>query len=265
MIIIDKEALTAHIYDMEQKQKIKKVLDLCEQSIRSHTMRHTKFLTPNQILLLQNILPQIPDISYQVVQPNTMAERQIIYFYPTYIDFEEVESATSFIKLSPIHAEESLTHRDFLGAIMSLGIERENIGDIVFDRDAPCVYIVLLKPFDQLLLLDIQKVRNTKVFAEVRSWMPDLTPELEEQVINVASLRLDGVVAGIINLSREKTQKMIQRGDVKVNFEEVKDNSKQLAENDVVSIRKFGKYRMGELLSETRKKRCRVRIFRYTN
>ncbi len=262
-MMIDKETLTAHIQDIEQRQQIKKIIDLCEQSICSHSVRHTKFLTPNQIVLAQNVLRQIHDANYKNFSPTSTAERQLIYFFSEYVDFEEVELDIAIVKLSLANDSDSIGHRDILGSIMSLGIERENIGDILFEGKD--IFVILLKPFDSYLLTDLRKVRNTKVTVELCDKIPETEAKFEEVIINVASLRLDAVISSLLHLSRDKSQKLIQRGDVKMNYEEQKENSKQLVSGDIVSVRKFGKFRIGELISETKKNRFRLQIFRYTN
>lgn len=260
---MNKDLLTSHIKDIELKQSIKKVLSVCEQAMNSYTVRHTKFLTPNQIDLVKNILTRFYDIKFEFCSLNEMPERQIAYFYPPYMEFEEVENVLSAVKIEPNNKDAELNHRDYLGSILSLGVDRENIGDIVFDKDI--AYVPVVKPMDVFLQHNLQKIKNTKVSVSVQENLPRTEIEFEERMINVPSMRLDAVVSGVLKLSREKAQNIIQSGLVRVNFEETKNNSKQVEEKTILSIRGFGKYKIDEFISETKKKRLLLKILKYSN
>lgn len=261
--MIDKDRLTNHIKDIRLKQDVKKALGVCEQAIRSHSVRNTKFLTPNQISLISQIVSQIKDVSFYISGWSDEAERQIIYFFPEHMDFSEDREALSVVKLSWTSKEQNIGHRDCLGSILSLGIERDNIGDIIFVDDV--VYIVLLKPLDIFLQSHLMKIKHTKVSVEIVQELPEQKFAYDELVINVSSFRLDAFVAELTRNSREKAQRLIQSGSVKLNFIETKDNSKQIPTDSVLSVRGFGKYRVKEFISETRKGRFRVRVLKYSN
>ena len=261
---MNKEKLTNHIRDMELKQSVKKVLDLCEQTIRSHRMRHSKFLTPNVLAALSGILPQLSEINYTMTSLNEEAERRILYVYPSYEEFENQDFVLSIVKAKPVYPEQSLSHRDYLGSILSLGIERENIGDIVFDEEQNA-YIIVIKPMDEFLLSNFNKVRHTKILLSIVDEIPKIERKYERKIINIASFRLDSIVAGLLNLSREKSQRLIQSGDVRVDFVEEKNNSKMIAAPSVLSIRGFGKFKIGEFISETKKNRLRLEVFKFGN
>lgn len=260
---MDKDKLTNHIKEIETKQSIKKVLGICEQSVNSHSVRNTKFLTPNQILLSEEILHQIPGISYSVTSLNEEAERRIIYFFPEYFSVEEIESVLSTVKISFLQKDSNIAHRDCLGSILSLGIERDNIGDILIDNDE--AYVVVIKPLDIFLKSNLTKIKNVRVTADLVSEMPKHLMKFDEMVINVPSFRLDAIIAALTRLSREKAQRLIQQGDVKLNFVETKDKSRQLTLDSVLSIRGFGKYRVEELICETKKNRFRIKVLKYSN
>jgi len=106
---------------------------------------------------------------------------------------------------------EKLTHRDFLGALMSLGVRRETLGDIVVtDKSA---YLFCLETVADFLCAELREVRKTPVRCE-RTAVPDslLTPEPEERELVVASKRADALIAAVYKLSRSEAQALFSRG-----------------------------------------------------
>lgn len=134
-----------------------------------------------------------------------------------------------------------LSHRDFLGSLMSLGIERSTIGDIlVFDSYA----IVFVKSE----LVDYIKQEITKIGrVGVKITEEDIKDihyvnEFDELSFTVSSLRLDVIVSALCSLSREKSQQLIESDLVSVNHKVENNVSKTLCIDDVITIRKFGKF-----------------------
>lgn len=261
---MDKDKLTSHIQDIELKQEIKKIIGIYETSDRTHSVKSTKFLTPNQVRLSKGILGQFTDTKIESFSINPEAERKIMYFYPEYYSFDDVEINLSIVKIASKSKSTNLTHRDYLGSILSLGIERENIGDIVFDENKQA-YVIILKPLDQFLLDNLSKVKHESVNVEIVNELPKLSPLYEDMTINVASMRIDSVIARLLNLSRDKAQSLIQAGKVYVDYVESKDKSMLLEEDTVISVRGYGKFRFDKVLFETKKNRLSIRVLRYLN
>lgn len=260
---MNKDLLTRHISDIQDKQLIKGVLDLYEQTCATHKIRHTKFLYPYQIDYCKNILCSLDEVSHQASSLNDDPERQIIYFFPNYIDPADIESALSILRIEPDRNGEKLAHGDFLGAILATGISRNCVGDILFSNNI--AYAVILKSVESLLLTNLARVGNSNVSVCAVESLPPRENAFSERVITVASLRLDGIVASIINGSRTKSQALIRNGTVKINSQEIKNNAKSVNFKDRITIRGVGKFVIDELLSETKKNRYRIRILKYEN
>lgn len=261
---MNKDILTSHILDSDLRQEVKKVLDIYEAAERSHVTKNTKFLTPNQIKLIEDILYAYRGINYKSFSLNPNAERQIIYFFQDYIDFEEIESAISILKVSSNTKENTLSHRDFLGSILALGIERDHIGDILAGEDG-AAYIIVLKTIDQYLLYNLDKVKNESVTTEIVEALPKIKTNYEELIINVATIRIDAVIARLLGLSREKAQDLVSSGRVYINYLESKDKALSLEKGTVISVRGYGKFRFNEILAETKKNRLKVKFLKYLN
>lgn len=260
---MDKDKLVSHIKDIELKIQIKNILDICNNVVNSHITKNTKFLTPNVITLLDDILPKIKTLKYKAWSLNENAERKIMYFYKDYKNFDEVENVLSIIKITNKNFRYSLNHRDFLGSILSKGVDRETIGDILVDNNN--AYVILLKPIDEYLKYNLDKVKNCDVEVDIVREIPNIEQKFTEIIINVSSMRLDSIVSKVINISREKAQNIIQSGDVRINFDICKNNSKIILENTTISIRGYGKFIIDYIISETKKQRLKVAIKKYSN
>ena len=157
---------------------------------------------------------------------------------------------------------DKLTHRDFLGSLMSLGIERETVGDILVE-DGRCVAFVKSEIKDYIVsrISKIGRVGVTVTEADL-SKLPK-GRGVEEQSFTVSSLRLDNIVAAVAGLSREKTKQLIVQGGVGHNYSLCQNVSKSIEEGDALSIRGKGKFIIKAVLGETKKHKIRILINHY--
>lgn len=151
-------------------------------------------------------------------------------------------------------------HRDFLGALLALGIKRELLGDILIAEDYA---VVFCHENAEDMIYHVTKIGKTGVSAEKGITKP--LPEVKTQKIDttVSSLRLDCIVSAAANISRDKSASLIKSGQVNADFCPCLSVSEEIAENTVISIRGSGRYRLAEVTGETRKGRIRVVIEKY--
>ena len=171
-------------------------------------------------------------------------------------------------RLCAAHIEGSafrtLTHRDFMGAILNLGIKREALGDIAVlgesSADAYCTARA-----GELIAAELKRIGRDGVRATVRAVgaFERITREFETLTVIVASMRLDCVVGELANVSRESAKRLIASGAVELDHRESADADERVAEGATVSVRGAGKYRIGETLGETRSARLRLRVLKY--
>ena len=157
---------------------------------------------------------------------------------------------------------EELTHRDYLGAILGLGIERSLVGDIlVRDRRA---WVFCLPAAADLLASSLNQVRRTTVTAEITSAdIPELQPRFAPLRLNIASERLDAVTAAFAGLSRGQADQLFRAEKVFVNGRAAADRSAKLKAGDILSVRGFGKAVYDGIEHETRKNRLWVILRKY--
>lgn len=168
------------------------------------------------------------------------------------------------IKISPLNIKfaEKLSHRDYLGAIMNLSIERELIGDIIIkDFDA---FVFVKKSISGFICENLTKVRHTDVRCCLCEF--EATDELyktEDITVISSSLRTDCVICSVFKLSRSNAEQLFNSKKVFINSSEVENGSKLLKENDTVSVRGFGKFIYKKELSSTKKGRLKLMISIY--
>lgn len=157
---------------------------------------------------------------------------------------------------------DKLTHRDFLGALMSLGIERETVGDILVEDGRTIVFIK--SELKDYIVSQISKIGNVgvKISDADLSKLPK-GRGTEDLSLVVSSLRLDNIVAAVTGLSREKTKSLIFAGNVSLNYIQTMNVSQPVAEGGVLIIRGKGKYILNAVMGETKKGRIRISLIHF--
>lgn len=151
-----------------------------------------------------------------------------------------------------------LTHRDFLGALMNLGVRREMLGDIVLHEN--CGYLCCMDTVAALICRELNKVRHTTVRAAPVDALPEILtapPEVQEFV--AASERADAVVAAVYSLSRSESQSLFAAGRVFVCSRQKTNGSDPLVCGDMVSVRGIGRFLYEGPAAQTRRGRLRIR------
>ena len=241
---------------------LRHLLDLCRKSEKAGAWQYSAFLSPAE----QDDLLRCPDaagFSFFLTGGYEGAERKILAA-GNKEEMGEPEIPLSVIKVSPKSEKfaEELTHRDYLGAVLGLGIDRSLIGDILV-RGRHAWYICLSSAAD-ILISSLSQVRRTTVIAAAADPdVPELQPRFAPLRINIASERLDTVVAAFAGLSRGQAEKLFSAEKVFVNGRTVTDKGARLKQGDILSVRGFGKAVYDGIEYETRKNRLWVSLRKY--
>lgn len=220
------------------------------------------FLDLRQQELAQAVAVNKPSLSWHFDGGYEQAERKRLVIYPEWA--LQTDARIACLRIS--HKEYkniSLGHRDYMGAILNLGIKREKLGDIVVQESAAFLFTEpgLVDFFSQQL----QRVKNSAV--AVAQIEPDsfvfYSPELKTIKVSLASLRLDAGIAAAYNLSRSAVDGLIEAGHVKINQLEVYKSSNPIKAGDLISIRGQGRCRIEEIGGMTRKNRYWVQISKW--
>lgn len=152
---------------------------------------------------------------------------------------------------------DDLTHRDFLGSLIGLGIKRETLGDIIITENKG--YVFCLENIAKYITDNLFKVKHTNVSCSVCDELPEnALPKPKEEVVIVSSLRLDVGISAIYNISRSKSSALVDGEKVFINGRLINSSSKNIELGDTVSVRGFGRFRYVNILGDTRKGRTRV-------
>lgn len=197
------------------------------------------------------------------------AERQMFCFIGDGNIPVESDFPISCIQIAPANKRfcETLTHRDYLGTIMGLGITREQIGDILVEKDnvhQACTAYVFCVSDKKDLILKITRIKHTTVMArEIPFEYSGFSPSFKEIVGSISSFRLDAILSLAIKTSRSQSLLLIREGNVMIQGRVCTDNAKKLQENDVISIRGYGKFIFVQSSSPSKKGRFRVTLQQY--
>ena len=186
-------------------------------------------------------------------------ERKVLGVFPEWEEASVEKFPISAVKFSTGFSKK-LTHRDYLGTVMSLGLDRAKIGDILVEENA--AYVFAYSDIAEYIGDNINKIANVGVKTEVTDINDVDIPAREYKTAGAvcASLRLDAVISGALNISRSAAMQLIREGKVKLNYREAQNSSKPLKEGDLVSVRGYGRFFLDEAGGETRKGRLHITV-----
>lgn len=237
----------------------KRMLELANRSYSHGIYTFTPFLGLSEQQAFYEIQRDVAYAGYDMDGGSSLCERRMIRFgSPDALGYEEPYPIRC-LKIEPMTPKfaEQLTHRDFLGAVMNLGIERDTVGDIfVQDKEA----VVFCQESIASYLTDhLKQVRHTYVKCFVIEAADCLSsPVTEELMLSVASSRIDTVVSKVYNIARSRSLELFRAGRVFVNGRLTENNSYTLGSGDAVTARGFGRFVYVGEQGEARKGKIRI-------
>ena len=188
--------------------------------------------------------------------------RKVFGVFPEWQEIENELFPISAVKIVNRYTKQ-LTHRDFLGSIMSNGITREQIGDIIVNDDT--AYVFMISELAEYIAMNLKKIGNVGVKVSIAGLSEIKPPEQKFMTIAAvaASQRLDAVVAAMLKLSRKDAHDLIVGGAVSVNYTQTENASLMLKEKDIISARGFGKYIFDEIGNRTGSQRLHITVKKY--
>ncbi len=238
----------------------RRLLDLDAMCIKRYCPTSTFFLTQQEQAYCESVF-HLLDSHCRLFGGYDSAERCVAILLPDE-NYEIDEDELPFTVLSVKYAAE-VGHRDILGSIMGLGIERDAVGDIlVFGNEC---FVFVMKDIAGYIEQNFTKIGRQNVSVKRASFDEVRIPEVKIEEINatVASLRLDCVIAEGFRLSRETAKSAVEKQLVSLNHRIIGTPSQNVKENDVISLRGKGKIILKSVSGESRKGRIWVKILRY--
>lgn len=242
----------------------KRLIELANKSYNSDIFTFTQFLGLAEQSAFSEVLPALRGIKYSLFGGAEGAERIMIRFGdPDYLGYE-VPYPIVTVKIEPASQKfaDKLTHRDFLGALLNLGIERETLGDIVIRDNVG--YLFAKEDIAQYIIDSLSRVKHTDVKLSYADELP--SGELyrtEPCQVQVSSERLDAVIAKVLSLSRDDAQSLFAKHLVFVNGKRTESTSYTPKVNDVISVRGHGRMIYRGCTSLSRKGKLNVLVDKY--
>ena len=204
-----------------------------------------------EIKYLNRVKKELKNVKYNIYEPFSGATKIILY------------NKMPNIKIYEIVSSNDLRHQDILGTLYSLNISDEMFGDVVIWNNR--YFIIILSSIDNYIKSNLTSIKNSKVDLIEKDpyYLKDYKQEYEECIIIVPSIRVDVIVSKIINSSRSNALEKIKNGDIYLNYELLTKLTYMLKENDIFSIRKYGKYKFLGEINRTKKGSLVVKYLKY--
>jgi RNA-binding protein YlmH len=249
----------------EEEQRLqKRFCELAEKTYRQNIFSFTDFLGLGEQTLFHQVSHTFHHVKTTLYGGHPSCERLMVRFGdPAEIGYEEAFPIVCLrIGAKAPKFAENLTHRDYLGALVNLGLERSTMGDIlVGDKEAYTFCMENIAPF---ICDNLDRVRHTAVTCQIVESVPESAlPNLVERSVNVASERLDALIAAVFHLSRSQCLELFRSGKIFVGGRLYENNSGQPKAGELISVRGYGRFLYDGVQAETKKGRrmARVRIY----
>ncbi len=235
-----------------------RLLELAEEAGSQNRCRFTPFLTPPEAVLAKAAAGRA-GVVFDLFGGYGDAERAVARFHPKDVEPEPFPVSALEIRW---HLQKAPEHRDLLGAVMGLGVQRNRVGDIVPNGDRAFLFVDA--SLAGMISQSLREAGRAKLAVTITDGPPELAvPEGEPRRGTVPSPRLDAIVAEGFGLSRGAAAELIESGAVKLRHAPTLRPDARVEAGDAISVRGYGRLRIDEFGGETRKGRIPVRYARF--
>lgn len=255
--------------DKNQKILLAQIVDKIEMVEKNNKIEYSDFLDLSQIEIVKKFINKIKVNNCIVYGGHEQAERKMFVFYSSKFNSEVVEkNLKDIVKVIRIVLPNELngkySHRDYLGAVIKLGIKREKVGDIIVDNKG--ADIIIEKNISKFLLENLPSLtrfsKSTITIESIEN-LKSVEIKKEELEIIVSSLRLDNVVSELARCSRNKALDIINMERVFINFQNETKKTKQVKIGDSITIRGKGRFYIKEMIGQTKSGRTIIKIEKF--
>ncbi len=237
----------------------KRLRELADKSYHNSQYLFTGFLSAAELDTYYHMERDLSYVPVTVFGGTADCERVMLRFGSEELCGYEEAFPIQCIEIAPLVEKfgEELGHRDYLGALMNLGIERSTLGDIVIS--AKHAFLFCTEKMAPYIIENLAQIRHTNVRCRIAEHIPESTiTRLERRTVQVSAARADSVIAKIYNLSRSESVELFRAKKVFVNGRLNENNGGQLKPGDKVTVRGFGRFCFVGTAGETRKGKLNV-------
>ncbi|AXY25967.1 RNA-binding protein [Suicoccus acidiformans] len=236
------------------------VFDWMQQVSNRYAPYTTVFLTPREAMIVDQLVRSSEELTASFSGGYVGAERQRAVIFPPYYEPGAQDYQLAYYNINFPTKFGELTHGRILGTLLSTGIDRERIGDIITDGES--WHIIVDDSIGAYLQQNVRKIANVGVQLEEISAeaLLESNETWEQRTVIASSLRLDTLLSNVYNFSRQRAKDAVSSGLVKVNFAEVDRPDIEIGVSDIVSLRKFGRFWIEEVEGVTKKDNYRLNV-----
>ena len=260
------ELLNKLARDGEERMLLARAMDKLELARNRSVPGHTGFLSPQERVSVETLLNACGHPRHLFYGGFAGAERTVCAFLPDWLEGADWLAGAGYNPIRAVRCSWTggkLTHRDFLGSILGLGLDREKVGDLLVGEGS--CDVLTLEDVADFLLLHLDQAGRVKLKVRAISLEELSPPPVQVKAVRdtVSSLRLDAVAASGFSLSRGKAADLISSGKVQLNHQECLKPDRPVAEGDVISCRGLGKCVVKEVGGPSKKGRIMIGLERY--
>ena len=260
---MDRTNIDKIAHSPEDRVLLAKLWDKISSGIRKNIPANTCFLSPRELEMARYLFGDEPGLT--AFGGFRDAERKMLVYLPEYLEEESLygDDGPLACLRATFFEEDSLSHRDFLGALMGAGIARETVGDICVGKGS-CDFFVTAEIASYILqnFLSAGRIRVHMEQIPLRqAQIPE--PEVKEIKDTVASLRLDSIVSSGFRIGRSLAAQHIHAGKAAIDGLPCEKPDKTVSEGMKISVRGLGKIKLHSINGRTKKDRISVVIHRY--
>lgn len=236
----------------DDKILIASLIDKYEKYLKSGKEVTSNFLSSSEIDLFNNRLKKY-NIDYHIIEKIEDSDKKII-------GFGNEELLKNYITIYHGVSSNKIEHKDILGTLFSIGFTYNTIGDIYIDNND--FYLTNLTRLNKYLVENFTKVKNSTIKLNIIDSIKIEKKYLDLE-ISVNSLRIDSIISKLSNLSRNDSQDKIKNNDILINSKEINKSTTLIKEDDIISIRKVGKFKIGRIIGTTKKNKIILEVKKY--
>lgn len=242
-----------------------RLLDLIDRTECRNVLTFSRFLDPGEQKLSRRLLECAGFPKHILSGGYEDAERKVLLLLPDYLEEENLDGEA--LPFTVLHAgwgrDNKASHRDVLGSLMSLGIERDTVGDILVEKTG--CDVILMKDLAPFLRENWESIGRFRIHPEEKGFEELLPPAADEVILKdtVAAPRLDALVGVGFSMGRSRAAELVRFGRVMKNGRQSLKPDAVLEEGDVITARGFGKLVLEEIGPPSKKGRLRITLRKF--